>query len=217
MPPKTREYYLATSPGRDLAWFFFGTLAAAQYRKTKAEPTPTYSVPKSRRIEVPSVEEVERKALMSPADVKAMAGAAKAKSAAARSKKSKSRTAPLRNAGPWSDWYVSEDRSYFWRARQTPNSTSNSGTAHPNAHSNIFQKPGITSTRQDTGKINLGAVHQPLLVASPSNNPLLPPRDPQPRALSGHETRPRQRVPGQQSSPPRQANRPNCPSPVPNH
>jgi len=26
--------------------------------------------------------------------------------------------------GPWSEWYVSEDRKYLWRARQTPNSTS---------------------------------------------------------------------------------------------
>ena len=59
---------------------------------------------------------------MAPADVKAMA-AARARSEPAKPKPKSKKTAP-KDAGPWSDWYVSDDRNYFWRARQSQNGTS---------------------------------------------------------------------------------------------
>ncbi|KXX78921.1 SCO-spondin, partial [Madurella mycetomatis] len=123
MPPKTREYYLARSPGRDFAWFSFRTLAAPQHPKSKAEPTPTYSVPKPRRTKMQQVADASEDAFMPPADVSAVVGAATAQSIEAGPNTSTPEQLGSGYAGPWSEWYVSEDRNYFWRARQTPDET----------------------------------------------------------------------------------------------
>ena len=58
---------------------------------------------------------------MSPKDVRARADKAKTRIEAPKSKKSKPKKPVTKHYGLWSEWYVSEDRNYFWRARQTPN------------------------------------------------------------------------------------------------
>ncbi|KAL2127840.1 hypothetical protein VTI74DRAFT_10090 [Chaetomium olivicolor] len=99
MPTKNRNYYLTTSSTRDFTWFLFKPPATSKPSRITAEPSPTYRVPKSRRPKTVSTAKEPEKALMAPAE-----------------------TGP-KNAGPWSDWYVSEDRNYSWRARQSPNET----------------------------------------------------------------------------------------------
>jgi hypothetical protein len=53
-----------------------------------------------------------------------MARAARTRPEPAKPKTTKSGKASTKNAGPWSDWYVSEGCNYFWRARQLQNGTS---------------------------------------------------------------------------------------------
>ncbi|KAK4157611.1 hypothetical protein C8A00DRAFT_29455 [Chaetomidium leptoderma] len=124
MPTKTREYYLTTSSSRDFTWFFFRPPATAQPSRNTAEPTPPpYRVSKARRIMLPSITEEPGQALMAPPDARAMTRAAKSRSEPTKPKKSKSKKTAHKEAGPWSDWYVSDDRNYFWRARQSQNET----------------------------------------------------------------------------------------------
>lgn len=62
---------------------------------------------------------------MAPASARAATHAARPKSEPARPRKTSSKKASSKNAGPWSewsDWYVSDDRSFFWRARQSQDS-----------------------------------------------------------------------------------------------
>ncbi|KAK3898750.1 hypothetical protein C8A05DRAFT_47019 [Staphylotrichum tortipilum] len=138
MPQKTREYYLTTSYTRDFAWFFFGkpTSTAKQPPRQRVESTPPYRISKVSNISKPrpgrlppTKKHEARHALMAPGDVKAMALAVKARSKPAKPKKPESKPKPKPkhkktgpdSVGPWSDWYVSGDRNYFWRARQSQN------------------------------------------------------------------------------------------------
>ncbi|GAB1314209.1 hypothetical protein MFIFM68171_04419 [Madurella fahalii] len=176
MPPKTREYYLARNPTRDFAWFSFRTLATAQHPKSKVEPTPTYSVPKTRRAKMPSIADASGNAVMSPTDVNARAGASTATSAAASSNTSKSEKLASGYAGPWSEWYVSEDRNYFWRARQTPNETWDyqytPGYQQPQPRSGSFasaaqQAPSTSAPGPGTTPVGAGRTRVP---ASPKSS-----------------------------------------------
>jgi len=145
MPPKTREYYLTTSYTRDFAWFFFGKpprTSKPQPPRKKVDSIPPYRISKASNLSkvskprpgrLPPTKKPEaRHALMAPGDVKAMALAIKARSEPAKPKKPESKPKPKpkqkkagpESVGPWSDWYVSDDRNYFWRARQSQNGTS---------------------------------------------------------------------------------------------
>ena len=157
MPPKTREYYLTTSSRRDFTWLFFRLPARPQPPRKKAEPTPPYRVSKPRRGRIPSVKAGQSQALtvMAPTNVRAVAHAARPKSEPARPKKTSSKKVPSKNAGPWSewsDWYVSDDRSFFWRARQSQDGTLRLPCDRVSCGSDVLtcfcQKRGITSLHQ---------------------------------------------------------------------
>jgi hypothetical protein len=120
MPTKTREYYLTTSSSRDFTWFFFKP-AGPQHSRSKPEPLPPNRNPNARRAKRASITERPGQALMAPADVKARA---QARSKPTKTEKPKPKKTRPKNAGPWSDWYVSDDRNYFWRARKAHNGTS---------------------------------------------------------------------------------------------
>ena len=115
---KTREYYLTTSSSRDFAWFFF-RIPPPRPARTKPDPPPSHRVPMMYRAIMPSITEEPGEALMPSAKVKARPESTKPN-------KSKPKKGGSENAGPWSDWYVSEDGNYFWRARQIQNSMSDS-------------------------------------------------------------------------------------------
>jgi len=70
-----------------------------------------------------SAAEEPQLAIMASTDASLRAQAAKVRPEPTKSKKAKPKRAGSKNAGPWSDWYVSEDRSYFWRARISRNGT----------------------------------------------------------------------------------------------
>ncbi|KAL2019645.1 hypothetical protein VTK56DRAFT_9460 [Thermocarpiscus australiensis] len=123
MPLKQREYYLATSRSRDFTWLSLWTPIPPRPSRNKVEPTPTYRVPKIRRKKMPTMTEEHGQALMAPPDVKARADIVRSKSEAVKPKRSRSKRAGSKNAGPWSDWYVSDDRGYYGRARKSPNET----------------------------------------------------------------------------------------------
>lgn len=91
-----------------------------------------YRVSKPSRAKMPSIAEEPNQALalMAPVDVKAMVATVKPKLGTAKPKKSKSRKPVLKTHSPWSDWYVSEDRGYFWRARVSPNGASDFATVY---------------------------------------------------------------------------------------
>ncbi|KAK4043453.1 hypothetical protein C8A01DRAFT_32379 [Parachaetomium inaequale] len=119
MPTKTREYYLTTSSSRDFTWSFFKP-ASPQHSRSKPDPPPPNRAPDARRAKRLSVTEEQGQALMAPADVKARA---QARSKPTKAKRPKPKKTGPKNAGPWSDWYVSDDRNYFWRARKAQNET----------------------------------------------------------------------------------------------
>ncbi|AEO56273.1 hypothetical protein MYCTH_2057781 [Thermothelomyces thermophilus ATCC 42464] len=120
MPPKSREYYLTTSSSRDFAWFLFKAAGARTQSKKLAPPSPN-AVPKARRAKMAE----PKLALLPPAEAKARKQAppqSRPEPAKPR-KQAKPKRAGLKSVGLWSDWYVSEDRSYFWRARMSHNET----------------------------------------------------------------------------------------------
>jgi hypothetical protein len=118
MPTKTREYYLTTNSSRDFAWFFF-RIPPTRLVRAKPDPPPPHKVPKMYRATMPSIAEEPGQGLVAHAEVKT-------KPESTRANKSKPKKGPPKTAGPWSEWYVSEDGNYFWRARQTQDSMSDS-------------------------------------------------------------------------------------------
>ncbi|KAL2167219.1 hypothetical protein VTG60DRAFT_1595 [Thermothelomyces hinnuleus] len=120
MAPKSREYYLTTSSSRDFAWFLFKAAnARAQSKKQLAPPSPN-AVPKARRAKMAE----PKLALLPPAETKTRKQGPQPRPEPAKPKKqAKPKRAGLKSVGLWSDWYVSEDRSYFWRARISHNET----------------------------------------------------------------------------------------------
>ena len=183
MPPKTREYYLTTSSRRDFTWLFFRLPARPHPPRKKAEPTPPYRVSKPRRGRMPSVKAGQSQALiMAPANVKAVAHAARPKSEPARPRRTSSKKASSKNAGPWSewsDWYVSDDRSFFWRARQSQDSKLDQKTSPVTMSHELTrscQKPGTTSSHQAAK--NLTNLKNPSSSKTVSETPQLQPQSP---------------------------------------
>ncbi|KAK4239671.1 hypothetical protein C8A03DRAFT_13964 [Achaetomium macrosporum] len=122
MPTKNREYYLTTSPSKDFTWFF-KTSATGPTAKSKAQAPCSYRISKVRRPMMPPVkkEQESGRALVSAVDAKTRSHAPKVRPEPAEPKRSEPKKGGLRKAGPWSDWYVSEDHSYMWRARKSQN------------------------------------------------------------------------------------------------
>ncbi|KAK0739596.1 hypothetical protein B0T21DRAFT_449705 [Apiosordaria backusii] len=107
MASKPREYNIPTHPNRDFWLSLWPTSNSPPAKGATAEPTPTYSVPKgSRRTKMPTISEEPSKAK-------------KPKPARTKSKSKKASTS--KGPGSWSEWYISEDNKYFWRARKLPN------------------------------------------------------------------------------------------------
>ncbi|KAK4251026.1 hypothetical protein C7999DRAFT_37916 [Corynascus novoguineensis] len=123
MPAKSREYYLTTSSSRDFTWFFFRPPNPRRLSTKLVPPSPN-PVPKARRTKVPSTTE-PRLALMAPVEAKSrkQPSRSRAEPAAKSKKQSKPKRSGIENAGPWSDWYLSEDGTYLWRARVLQNET----------------------------------------------------------------------------------------------
>ncbi|KAL2257129.1 hypothetical protein VTK26DRAFT_627 [Humicola hyalothermophila] len=122
MPPTSRSYYLTTSPSRDFTWFSFRAAAAPRLARYNVEPTAASKLPKNQHTKMPITEQPGQ-AIMAPQDVKAKAEKGKARLDAPRPKKPKPKKSATKQYGIWSDWYVSEDRNYFWRARQATDET----------------------------------------------------------------------------------------------
>ncbi|KAK4679967.1 hypothetical protein QC764_208860 [Podospora pseudoanserina] len=111
MASKPREYNIPAHPNRDFWSSLWPTSSSPPAKATTVEPTPTYSVPKgSRRAKTPVISEEPSKSKKS----KPIRTKSKSKS---KSKKSSTSKGP----GSWSEWYLSEDNEYFWRARKLPN------------------------------------------------------------------------------------------------
>ncbi|KAK4203856.1 hypothetical protein QBC40DRAFT_337356 [Triangularia verruculosa] len=107
MASKPREYNIPTHPNRDFWHSLWPTSPSPPAKGTTAEPTPTYSVPKgSRRAKMPTISEEPSKSK---------------KSKPVRTKSKSKKTSTSKNARSWSEWYLSEDNTYFWRARKLPN------------------------------------------------------------------------------------------------
>ncbi|KAL2143263.1 hypothetical protein VTI28DRAFT_10635 [Corynascus sepedonium] len=127
MPAKSREYYLTTSSSRDFTWFFFRP-PNPQRLSTKLVPPSPDPAPKAKRTKVPSTTE-PRLALMAPVEAKSRKQPSRsreeptAKSKKQSKKQSKPKRSGIENVGPWSDWYLSEDGTYLWRARILQNET----------------------------------------------------------------------------------------------
>ncbi|KAL2179079.1 uncharacterized protein P884DRAFT_328318 [Thermothelomyces heterothallicus CBS 202.75] len=120
MPPKSREYYLTTSSSRDFAWFLFKAASARTQSKKLAPPSPN-AVPKARQAKMAE----PKLAVLPHAEAKARKQAPQSRPEPARPRKQakQPKRAGPKSVGLWSDWYVSEDRSYFWRARISHNET----------------------------------------------------------------------------------------------
>lgn len=133
MLPKNRDHYLATSTSRDFTWFFlWGPAMPRVAKKSRVEPKSS-GVPKSGRAGTPATAQDSTRALMSPTDVKAQADAARPRPDPSKSKQPKSRKPASKRHGPWSDWYVSDNRHYLLRARKSPNGKPYAGASSPRA------------------------------------------------------------------------------------
>ncbi|KAK3299356.1 uncharacterized protein B0H64DRAFT_318471 [Chaetomium fimeti] len=119
MPAKTREYYMTTSSNRDFTWFFFRP-AAPQPPKRTPKPPPPSKVPQIHLEKMTPTPEGLGQALMTPAHVKA---GGIARPVSSKPKKPSSKRTGAKNGSPWSEWYLSDDGNYFWRAREARNQT----------------------------------------------------------------------------------------------
>ncbi|EAQ90546.1 predicted protein [Chaetomium globosum CBS 148.51] len=119
MPAKTREYYMTTSPNRDFAWFFFRTPTPQPPRRAPKPPPPS-KVPQIHLEKMAPMTEGLGEALMTPAHVKTRG---KVRLEPSKPKKPNSKNTGVKNGNPWSEWYVSDDGNYFWRAREARNGT----------------------------------------------------------------------------------------------
>ncbi|KAL2266432.1 hypothetical protein VTJ83DRAFT_5784 [Remersonia thermophila] len=122
--PKTREYHLSTSSGKDFPWLLFKTATPPTKSRSKRpslQNALVVSRPKAAAA-APKAEEPSQ-ALMAPGQAKSKQAAQDKKgSEAAKNSKPSAKKKSTQHASLWSAWYVSEDRSYLWRAKQTPNS-----------------------------------------------------------------------------------------------
>ncbi|KAH6845529.1 hypothetical protein B0I37DRAFT_310909 [Chaetomium sp. MPI-CAGE-AT-0009] len=114
MPAKTREYYMSTSPTRDFTWFFFRTATPQPPRRTSKPPPPS-RIPQIHLEKMTPMTEGLGQAFMSPAHVSA---GGRVRSDLSQVKKPSSKKTGVKNGGPWSEWYLSDDGNYFWRARE---------------------------------------------------------------------------------------------------
>lgn len=120
MPAKTREYYMTTTSNRDFTWFFFRT-AIPQPPKRTLKPPPPSKVPQIHLEKMSPMTEGLGQALMTPAHVKTKG---KVRLEASKPKKPSSKKTGTKNGSLWSEWYLSEDGSYYWRAREARNGMS---------------------------------------------------------------------------------------------
>ncbi|KAK4656975.1 hypothetical protein QC762_208860 [Podospora pseudocomata] len=109
MASKPREYNIPAHPNRDFWSSLWPTSSSPPAKATTVEPTPTYSVPKgSRRAKTPVISEEPSKSK-------------KSKPTRTKSKSKSKKSSTSKGPGSWSEWYLSEDNEYFWRARKLPN------------------------------------------------------------------------------------------------
>ncbi|KAK4177598.1 hypothetical protein QBC36DRAFT_371179 [Triangularia setosa] len=107
MASKPREYNIPTHINRDFWSSLWPSSTSPPAKGATAEPTPTYSVPKgSRRTKMPTISEEPSKSK---------------KSKPVRTKPKSKKASTSKGPGSWSEWYISEDNKYFWRARKLPN------------------------------------------------------------------------------------------------
>ncbi|KAK3308776.1 uncharacterized protein B0T15DRAFT_118318 [Chaetomium strumarium] len=121
MPSKDRGYYLTTSPSKDFTWFLFGTSATARTAKSKAQVPSPYRVSKARRPVMVSAKEEQKsgRALVPAVDVKGVSPTPRTRTKSSKPKRSGPKKGGSGSTGPWSEWYVSEDSRYLWRARKS--------------------------------------------------------------------------------------------------